>query len=182
MEHRIILAGAGGQGIMLLGKILAEAAMKDNKTVTWLPSYGAEVRGGTANCMVVISEEEIGSPYIDQADSLIIFNQPSFERFGNRLLPGGILLLNASLVEKPAFPKKKIRLIYQPFTDIAMKVGSVKVANIVALGCFLAVVKLVRKETAIEIIRSKAKEVSPQIIELNLKAFEEGFILGQDVK
>jgi 2-oxoglutarate ferredoxin oxidoreductase subunit gamma len=98
MMEKIIIAGAGGQGIMLLGRVLAEAAMRENKYVTWLPSYGAEVRGGTAYCMVVISHKEIGSPYIEEADTLIIMNNPSLEKFKDRIKKQGLLILNSSLV------------------------------------------------------------------------------------
>ena len=105
MTEKIIIAGSGGQGVMLLGKILAETAMQENKFVTWLPAYGAEVRGGTSHCMVIISDKEIGSPYVDKADTLIIMNQPSLERFKERRAPQGLLLINSSLAS--GYPKGK---------------------------------------------------------------------------
>ena len=95
MIYKIIIAGAGGQGVMLLGKILAEAAMREDKFVTWLPSYGAEVRGGTANCSVVISDEEIGSPIIGSADILIVLNEPSLVRFQKRVKNNGLIVVNS---------------------------------------------------------------------------------------
>ena len=98
MTERIIIAGAGGQGIMLLGKILATSIMEENKFVTWLPSYGAEVRGGTAHCLVVVSDEEIGSPYIKEADALIVMNSPSLMKFKGRLKNKGLLIANSSLM------------------------------------------------------------------------------------
>ena len=102
MEEKILIAGEGGQGIMLLGKVLAEAAMREGKSVTWLPAYGAEVRGGTAYCMVVISTEEIGNPFVQEADTRIIMNQPSFERFGKDASSAGKRIINSlvSSIEK----------------------------------------------------------------------------------
>ena len=124
MTERIIIAGAGGQGIMLLGKILAQAAMRQDKFVTWLPSYGAEVRGGTAHCMVIISNTEIGSPYIDKADALIIMNQPSLERFKAKLKNKGLLIVNSSLAGRVNY--QNMRISQFPFTDIAIKLGNIK--------------------------------------------------------
>ena len=99
MTERVIIAGAGGQGIMLVGKVLAEAVMLEDKFVTWLPSYGADVRGGTAHCMVVISDKEIGSPYVAKADTLIIMNAPSLERFKGRIKNNGLRVINSSLAK-----------------------------------------------------------------------------------
>src|SRR4030043_575231 len=120
MLEKIIIAGAGGQGIMLIGRIIAEAAMRENKHVTWLPAYGAEVRGGAAHCMVIVSDKEIGTPYINQADTLIIMNQPSLERFKNHLVPKGLLMVNSSLAQESGHPQKSLLLKY-PFTEIAIE-------------------------------------------------------------
>ena len=173
MTERVIIAGAGGQGIMLLGKVLAEAAMRENKFVTWLPSYGAEVRGGTANCMVVVSDKAIGTPFIDKADSLIIMNGPSLRKFKSRLKNNGLLILNGSLADA-AFDKKCVKY---PFTDIAVKLGNIKTANMVALGCYLAGKNIVRFETVLKVFSDFAPSDQKDIVEINKKALFSGMEL-----
>ena len=175
MTSRIIFAGSGGQGIMLLGKVLAEAAMRENKHVTWLPSYGAEVRGGTSHCMLVISDKEIGSPYVEKADSLIIMNAPSLEKFRNRLEKKGLLILNSSLAANLAVGCAHI--LECPFTDIAIKLGNIKVANMVALGCFIARKKTVELESVFKGISSIAPSDKKYLVEVNKKALQEGMKL-----
>lgn len=173
MIERIIIAGAGGQGIMLLGKILAEAAMRENKFVTWIPSYGAEVRGGTAHCMVIISDKEIGSPYVGQADTLVIMNEPSLEKFRQRLKNKGLLIVNSSLAGGAA-GSKTIDLVSRPFTDIAVGLGNIKIANMVALGSLVAKKKLVDINSIFETINEIAPADKKGLIEINKKALEEG--------
>jgi 2-oxoglutarate ferredoxin oxidoreductase subunit gamma len=167
MIERIIIAGAGGQGIMLLGKVLAEAAMLEGKFVTWLPAYGAEVRGGKAFCMVIISDKEIGSPYISKADSLIIMNEPSLIHFKNRLEEKGLLVLNSSLA-------KGFKELGYPFTDVALKLGNLKVANMVALGSYLALKNTLSRKTITEVMKKMAPKDNPQLFEINQKAFIAG--------
>ncbi|MFA5144892.1 MAG: 2-oxoacid:acceptor oxidoreductase family protein [Candidatus Omnitrophota bacterium] len=171
IEH-IIIAGSGGQGVMLLGKILAEAAMREGKFVTWLPSYGAEVRGGTSHSMVIISDAQIGSPFVERADSLIIMNAPSLEKFKGRLAYKGLLVINSSLA--PRYANKNARLAQHPFTDIAIKLGNIKVANMAALGCFVAHKKIVGLKTISRIISDIAPKDKQYLIEINKKALEEG--------
>lgn len=175
MTQRIILAGSGGQGIMLLGRILAQSCMKENKFVTWLPCYGAEVRGGAAYCMVVISDAEIGSPYIDKADILIIMNGPSFARFKHRLRNKGLLIINSSLI-KQGIERTGNALKY-PFTDIAIRLGSIKVANMVALGCLIAHKPLVNFRSVSEAISDIAPHNKKHLIEINIRALKEGVSL-----
>ncbi|MCK9603267.1 MAG: 2-oxoacid:acceptor oxidoreductase family protein [Candidatus Omnitrophica bacterium] len=176
MKKKIIIAGAGGQGIMLLGKVLAEAAMREDKHVTWLPSYGAEVRGGTAYCMVVISDAEIGSPYIDKADTAVIMNAPSLERFKSRIEKKGLLILNSSLI--PAVEKSSNAGIFRyPFTDIAATIGNIKVANMVALGCLTAHTGILSPKIILEVICAMAPADKKHLIEINKKALEEGMKL-----
>lgn len=176
MTEQIIIAGSGGQGIMLVGRILAEAVMREDKYVTWLPSYGAEVRGGTAHCMVIISDTEIGSPYIDKADSLIIMNNNSLERFKKRITNNGLLIINSSLVDT-GMNQGKPTVIKHPFTDIAVRLGNIKVANMVALGCFLAAKNIVRPESIFKAIQVFAPPNKKELIEINKKALEEGMKL-----
>lgn len=177
MTEKIIIAGAGGQGIMLLGKVLAESAMREDKYVTWLPSYGAEVRGGTAHCMVIISDKEISSPYIEKPDSLIIMNAPSLEKFKNRLTPKGLLILNSSLVPGPSFivaHKKDVKVFKHPFTDIAIKLGNLRVANMVALGCYLNKEKIINPQTVFRVMEEIAPEDKRNLIEINKQALSTG--------
>lgn len=179
MIERIIIAGAGGQGIMLLGKVLAEAAMRENKHITYLPSYGAEVRGGTAHCLIVVSDAEIGSPYIKKADTLIIMNGPSLKKFKDRIENNGLLILNSSLfsddieIHKPS-PRHIFRY---PFTDIAVELGNIKVANMLALGCYISKNKTINIKTAFGVIAEIAPPDKKGLIEINKKALLAGMKL-----
>jgi len=177
MRENIIIAGAGGQGIMLLGKIIAEAAMWEDKHVTWLPAYGAEVRGGTAHCMVIISDKEIGSPYIRKADTLIIMNQPSLEKFHGCLMLNGLFILNSSLIET-ARSKNKSFFKY-PFTQIAIELGNIKVANMVALGFYIAKKKIISMKTVLKVIQDFAPEDKKGLVEINRQALLRGVQLNK---
>ncbi len=172
MIERVLIAGAGGQGIMLLGKVLAETALLEDKFVTWLPAYGPEVRGGAAHCMVTISDDEIGSPYIDKADTLIIMNQMSLNKFKSRINYNGLMCINSSL----ARPDKdsKVKTVAGRFTDIALGLGNIKVANMAALGSYLANKNTVRKENIIKVIKKMAPKDKPELIEVNLAALKKG--------
>lgn len=177
MVEKIIIAGAGGQGIMLLGKVLAEAAMREDKYVTWLPSYGAEVRGGTAHCMVVISDAEIGSPYIDKADTLIIMNEPSLKKFKDRIKNKGLLIVNSSLAGDVKDIDKRIHILKYPFTDLAVGLGNIKIANMIALGCFIGRKNIVDSKSVSGVIQAIAPEDKKNLIEINQKALLEGMRL-----
>lgn len=172
MTERIIIAGSGGQGVMLLGKVIAEAAMRQGSQVTYLPAYGPEVRGGTSHCMVIISDKAIGSPYIVKADSLIILNNPSLERFKNKVKNNGLLILNSSLAKSGAYAKVKI--LQFPFTDIAIKLGNIKVANMAALGCYLAAKKIIKTKNILEVFKFMAPAGNLKILEVNQRALAEG--------
>ncbi len=178
MIERIIIAGSGGQGVMLLGKVIAEAAMRQGKQVTYLPAYGAEVRGGTSHCMVTISDQQIGSPYITKADSLIILNGPSLTKFKSKIKPNGLLVLNLSLAKIDKYAKVKI--LQFPFTDMAIKLGNIKVANMVALGCYLASKKLINPKSMLEVFKFMAPAGNLRILEINQQALEEGQRLNYD--
>jgi 2-oxoglutarate ferredoxin oxidoreductase subunit gamma len=172
MTEGVIIAGSGGQGIMLLGKVLAEAAMLEDRFVTWLPSYGAEVRGGTAHCMVVVSDKEIGSPYIAQADSLIIMNAPSIERFKTRVKKSSLWVINSSLAKPDKIEGGVI--LQHPFTDLALGLGNIKVANMLALGCFLKHKQLVRLDTVSSVIKEFAPAGKEELIRINEQALRKG--------
>ena len=135
--EEIIIAGFGGQGIMLTGKLLAQTAMEAGKEVTYMPSYGAEVRGGTANCMVVIAEKKIACPAVAKPDSLIVLNKASLNKFGPRLKNGGLLIMNSSLIDTQPQLDGSIEIIAVPADELAVELGSQKSANMVALGAYL---------------------------------------------
>ncbi len=175
MSEKIIIAGAGGQGIMLLGKVLAQAAMRQDKFVTWLPAYGAEVRGGTAHCMVIISDQEIGSPYIEQADALIIMNGPSLDKFKDRIKKNGLFIINSSLVSRK--PASKANILQYPFTDLAIELGNIKIANMVALGCYIAGRKLISQKNIFQIFEDIAPADRRDLIEINQQAILKGMEL-----
>jgi len=178
MEIGVIFAGFGGQGILLAGKVLAQAAMERGFEVTWLPSYGPEMRGGTANCTVVIADEPVGSPIVDRPQILVAMNGPSLERFGPRVAPGGTIILNSSLVKEPLV-QGNARLLPIPMNDIAQELGEVRVANMVALGAVVKVLGLFPLEAAAEAL---AKELGARgrekLLEVNRQALWRGFALA----
>lgn len=135
MNEKVICAGFGGQGIMFLGKLVAYTMMHEDKHVTYIPSYGPEMRGGTANCNVIVSDDEIDSPMVDEADTVIVMNQPSYEKFKKVVKPGGLLIVNTSLINVTD-PPKNVRLIEVPATQLANDMGNVRLANMIILGVY----------------------------------------------
>jgi len=175
MTRRILIAGAGGQGVMLLGKVLAEGAMREGRHVSWFPAYGAEVRGGTAHCTVIISDEEIASPCINKADVLIAMNGPSLTKFKSRVKTGGMFIINSSLAQMSGIGKNHSN---HPFSDIAFKLGNVKVANMAALGCYLACDKIVGLDTVLQIVEDIAPKDKKNLVSINQAALRKGFSLN----
>lgn len=133
----VIIAGFGGQGVMLIGNLLAYSAMEEGLEVTYIPVYGPEMRGGTANCTVVVSDEPIGSPIIHRPVGLIIMNRPSLDKFLPRLRPGGILIINSSLVDPALVTVQGVRNLAVPANEIADGLGNTRMANMVALGAYV---------------------------------------------
>ncbi|MFA6357414.1 MAG: 2-oxoacid:acceptor oxidoreductase family protein [Candidatus Omnitrophota bacterium] len=176
MIERIIIAGSGGQGVMLLGKVLAQTAMLEGKRVTYLPAYGPEVRGGTSHCMVTISDQEIGSPYINKADVLIILNSPSLERFKNKVKDSGLLVLNSSLAKSNAYAQ--VEILQFPFTDIAIKLGNIRTTNMVALGCYIDFKKIIKIKNILKVFKLIAPSGNKNILEINQQALAEGIKLN----
>ena len=172
-EERIIIAGFGGQGVLMIGKLLAQAGMLEGKQVTWLPAYGPEMRGGTANCHVIISEASIGSPIVTEATGLIAMNLPSLDRFESSVQPGGWLLLNSSLI--PRVPSRRdLRILPIPVTEIAQQQGSQRVANVVMLGACLALAQPVQKASIITAIEEVLGPSKQHLLAINLNALEAG--------
>jgi 2-oxoglutarate ferredoxin oxidoreductase subunit gamma len=173
--HRILTAGFGGQGIVSMGKMLAYAGMKEGKHVSALPSYGPEMRGGTANCSVIISEREIASPFISHPDTLIVMNQTSLDKFSKLVLNDGLIIANSSLVKIDNDIRAKIRVVEVPANDMAIELGNLKVANMIVLGAFAretGEVKLDFLKTALENIFPPRRH---NLIPINIKALERGF-------
>lgn len=173
MTHEVIMAGFGGQGVMAMGKILVEAALKEGKNVSWLPSYGPEMRGGTANCNVIISEEQIGAPTVTEATAALILNRPSLDKYEKDVVPGGALLINSSLIDKKA-TRTDIKVHYIPANDIANELGTGKIANMVMLGAYLAVSGAAKQDTIMEIITEIFGEKKASVIPVNKEALVRG--------
>ncbi len=174
-EHRLIIAGFGGQGILTLGKLLCMAALSEGKKVTYLPSYGAEVRGGTANCQLVISMETIYSPLVEQADSVIILNQLSYERFARAVRPEGLMLLNSSGVDAADTPPVAgVKVLSLPAAEIAAEMGDVRVANVIMLGAFVRTTPLVAEESCAAALASLLGRRKAALLQLNEQAFARG--------
>jgi 2-oxoglutarate ferredoxin oxidoreductase subunit gamma len=173
MIERIIVAGFGGQGVLSLGQFIAYAATDEGLFVTWLPSYGPEMRGGTANCSVVVSDKTVASPIIPSPDTLIAMNKPSLDKFINRVKPGGLVIVNSSLISDKV-ERTDVRVSYISANDIALDAGSTKTANIVILGAYLKLTGLLEKEEAIKAIE-KIFASKPKVIPMNIKAFELGY-------
>ncbi len=176
-QDRIVCAGFGGQGIMILGKLIAYSAMAQGYNVTWMPSYGAEVRGGTAHCMVTISDEEIASPLFLCCDTAIIMNKPSLNKFLKAVAAEGgdkkgLVLLNSSLADKD-IRKKGLDVVKIPMTEIALELGNVRAANMVALGAYMKRKAFFSKAVVIKGIRI-AFAGKKDIINLNIKALNKG--------
>jgi 2-oxoglutarate ferredoxin oxidoreductase subunit gamma len=177
VSESIICAGFGGQGIMVMGKVLANAGMKKGYNVTWMPSYGAEVRGGTAYSMVKISSEEVASPVVSSADTAFIMNDPSLDKFEKKIKKEGLLILNASMVKEEA-KRKDIDILKVPLTDEAIKLGNVKIANMIAIGVYIANKELFDKKLLKEVIKEMAMG-REDLISINIAALEKGIEIGK---
>lgn len=175
MTADVIMAGFGGQGILMIGNLLALAAMDEGRHVTYFPAYGVEMRGGTANCTVVISDEEIGSPVVGRPGSCVIMNGPSLDRYLPLIREGGTLLINRSLVDPGRVDRADIRLLAPPANDIAREtVGSQQLASMVALGAYVAVTGVVRMQTLFDCLPKVVSKKYEKFIPLNVNALKEG--------
>jgi len=173
MAHEIVLAGFGGQGILFLGKMIAMAGMLEGKQVSWIPSYGPEMRGGTANCSVVVSDRLIGTPMVTHPNVLVAMNRPSLEKFESKMQPKGFLLINRTLIEIP-HTRQDIEALYLEITGLAGKVGNPRLANIVALGGLISRVPIVAKDSVIEALRHELSGKKAALLQLNLQALDAG--------
>jgi 2-oxoglutarate ferredoxin oxidoreductase subunit gamma len=173
MLHEVIMAGFGGQGVLLCGQLVAHAGMEAGFNVTWYPSYGPEMRGGTCNCSVVVSDEVVGSPVVSEATALLVFNKPSLEKFESAVKTNGIILINSSLVDLT--PKREdVQVYYVPANEIADGLGSTVVANMVMLGAFLEATGLLGDD----VVEAALKEILPErrhhLLPMNMQAVSAG--------
>ena len=173
MQHGTIVAGFGGQGILFCGHVLAQAALLEGREISWMPSYGPEMRGGTASCTVIVSDRPIGSPIVDAADSAIVLNPPSLAKFEPLLARGGLVVINSSLVE--AEPSRTdVEALQLPCTQIARDAGDDRLVSIVALGALIARRPIVNYDAVQAAIRELLGPKKAHLIEADLAAFERG--------
>jgi 2-oxoglutarate ferredoxin oxidoreductase subunit gamma len=173
MHEEMIIAGFGGQGVMLLGKMLAEASMEDGKNVSWLPSYGPEMRGGTANFQVIISDEPVGAPVIITSTILVAMNRPSLDKFAPSIITGGKVFINSSTIDVE--PGRSDLTVYKvPANAIAEELGNLKVANMVMAGAIIRATGAATEESMLRVIEESLKGKKAALIELNGKALRKG--------
>ena len=177
MKREIIIAGFGGQGVMSVGKTLVEAGMEEGLEVSWVPSYGPEMRGGTANCSVILSPQTIGSPIVSNPTELIAMNEPSLAKFVDSVQPGGFIFLNGMDIHPEKVPED-VKVINVPCGEIAARLGNPKVANMVMLGAYIGATDALKADTLRAMIRLKFTGPKAKLVDLNLNALDEGLSCG----
>jgi len=180
MQKEIIIAGFGGQGVMFAGQVLTYAAMDSGKEVTWIPSYGPEMRGGTANCTVVIADHEIGSPFVKNPPLAIVLNLPSFDKYEELLAPGGTLVVNQSMVDRDA-KRDDIHVIFVPCIEIAEEIGDKKLMNMVAMGALLTALPEITIEDVEKALEGHLPARHKHLLPKNYEALRRGFEAAQKV-
>jgi 2-oxoglutarate ferredoxin oxidoreductase subunit gamma len=180
MQNEVTFAGFGGQGIMMAGKLLAYAGMEEGKNVIWLPSYGPEMRGGTAYCVVIVSNEEISSPIIKYPECCVVMNRPSLDKFAPMIRAGGTLIINSSLIDVTS-DRKDIDILHVPANEIALECGTGKAANMVALGAYVGKLKNIDIESVRKMVEKEFRE-KPKFIKVNLDALNKGYSLAKSSK
>lgn len=180
MNTAVVMAGFGGQGILMIGNLLSLAAIEEGRHVTYFPAYGVEMRGGTANCTVVISDEEIGSPVVGHPEAAIVMNGPSLDKYQPLLKPGATLVLNRSLIDPAKVERKDLKVLLVPANEVAREIGSPQLASMVALGAFAAASGVVQVESLARCLGSVVSKRNARLIPLNVQALERGGALGRD--
>ncbi len=173
MEKTFIFAGFGGQGMLLIGKFMAMSCMLDGKHVSWLPSYGPEMRGGTANCSVIVSDEPVASALVDKADVIVAMNRPSLDKFEEHVKPGGVLVVNSSIIDRKAV-RDDITVVYCDANGVADSVGNPKGANVAILGAVMEKAPITSIDSMMEAIRIELGEKKARFLEGNKKALSAG--------
>ena len=179
--EELIVAGFGGQGVLSLGMTLAYAGMIEGKEISWMPSYGPEMRGGTANCMTIISANKVSSPIISFFDSAIVLNQPSMDKFAARVKPGGLLLYESGNIFKPA-TRTDIDIVGIPATTEALKMKNPKIMNMIILGGYLALKPVVKIESILEALKKVLPEKYHHLLPINQQALEKGAMMVGEMK
>jgi 2-oxoglutarate ferredoxin oxidoreductase subunit gamma len=179
MQQEIIVSGFGGQGTLFAGQLLAYAAMDNGYHVTWIPSYGPEMRGGKARCTVVISDEEIGSPLVRRPSAAIVLNIPSMEAFEPAVKPGGVLIVNSSLVPQKS-ERDDIRIVYAPASDMATELGNVRMANVICLAALVEIIGVVSLQAVKQALDDHLPERHRRLLRLNYEAMDKGAALVRD--
>jgi 2-oxoglutarate ferredoxin oxidoreductase subunit gamma len=174
MRHDLFISGFGGQGVLLAGNLLSYAAIIEGKNVSFLPSYGVEKRGGAAMCTVVIADGEVGSPVVGSPSVTILLNQASLDKYGGRTKPGGICIINTSLVDIDGFHRDDIRKVLLPMNAIAMELGDSRMVNMVAVGAYAALTKAVKTPSLVMALKEALPERNHRFIPANLSAIEVG--------
>lgn len=173
MNKEMIFAGFGGQGVMLMGQIIAYAGMMEGQQVSWFPAYGPEMRGGTANCSVIIGDEQVGTPIVTEPGVIVAMNLPSLDKFEPLLSVDGSLLINSSLIERKPH-RTDVKAYFIPCNDIAKELGNLKVANMVMVGAIVAASRAVSIDSVLEIISKKIFKNKPEVMSLNEQAIRRG--------
>jgi 2-oxoglutarate ferredoxin oxidoreductase subunit gamma len=176
VKEEVIMAGFGGQGVMSIGKLLSYAGMKEDREVSWMPSYGPEMRGGTANCTVIVSDKKIPSPLSSKPDSIIIMNLPSLDKFEPQVKSGGTIFVNSSLISRDV-ERDDVNIVKIPANEIANDLGNNKIANMAMLGAYVAEKGIVDLETVKESLKNVLPERWHSLIPLNEKALTKGYEL-----
>jgi len=177
VERSIIISGFGGQGILFAGKVLARAAMNEDREVLWIPSYGPEMRGGTASCTVIVGDEPIGSPVVDLADAAVVLNPPSHAKFATKVVPGGLLVVNETLVGGTS-GRTDITELRIPCTRLARDAGDDSLVSVVALGALVGYLGLVRPTAIRNAIRETVGTKHLEVLDADLAAFDVGHRVG----
>ncbi|MFA6468182.1 MAG: 2-oxoacid:acceptor oxidoreductase family protein [Bacteroidota bacterium] len=171
--QEIIIAGFGGQGVLSMGQIISYSAMKEGKEVSWMPAYGPEMRGGTANCIVIVSPTKVSSPIVTMFDSAILLNQPSLDKFDSKIKPGGLLLCEQSTIITPSI-REDIEKLMIPATEMAVKMGKKQIANMILLGAFLERRPIVSIANVLQALHEVLPERHHHLIPLNEEALYAG--------
>lgn len=174
MDHNVFMAGFGGQGIMLIGNLLAYAGIRENKNVSYFPSYGVEKRGGAANCTINISEQEVGSPVVGHPEAALILNQGSYDLFLDRIQPDGFCLINTSLVEEKEDARDDLDILYLPLNEMAHKLGDARLVNMISIGAYAQKSKAVSLDSLKVALKDVLPERNHRFIPLNEQAIDLG--------
>lgn len=178
MERSVVFAGFGGQGLLFAGQVLARAAIKDGLEVFWIPSYGPEMRGGTASCTVIIDDAPIGSPVVDRLDAAVVMNLPSLRKFGPQVAPGGLLLMNISLLSDDSSGRADVDELHLRCTEVAAQGGDDKLVSIVALGALVARTGWVTPDSVRAALREMAGKKRPEVVQADMCVFAAGLEAG----